>query len=149
VSDIKFISNLNSIIFQNNVTNTYNNWKQNVTVGTLDIPVLIGFKLIDMKVVNWRIMAGPMGSFVVNSKINNVSLIGPIQKSDINNTNWYIQAGTGIDVLFMTLDLRYQIGLNQIVKSAQSMTSGGTPTGKTYNLNARNNMWVVSLGFKL
>ena len=61
-------------IFQNNVANTYNNWKQNVTVGTLDIPVLVGFKIINLKVVNWRIMAGPMASFVVNSKIKNVSL---------------------------------------------------------------------------
>ena len=136
-------------IFENNVTNTYNNWKQNVTVGTLDIPVLIGFKLINLKVINWRIMAGPMGSFVVNSKISNISLTGPIEKADINKANWYIQAGTGVDVLFMTLDIRYQIGLNQIIKSSQFMTSGGTPTGKAYDFNARNNMWVVSLGFKL
>lgn len=136
-------------IFQNNVTSTFNNWKQNVTVGTLDIPVLIGFKLVDLKVVNWRIMAGPMGSFVVNSKISDVSLTGPIKKSDINSTNWYIQVGTGVDVLFMTLDIRYQIGLNQMIKSSQSENSSGTATGKVYDLNATNNMWVVSLGFKL
>jgi hypothetical protein len=38
----------------------------------MDIPVLIGFKLINLKVVNWRIMAGPMASFVVNSKVKNM-----------------------------------------------------------------------------
>ena len=136
-------------IFQNNVSNTYNNWKQNVTVGTLDIPVLVGFKLLNLKVVNWRIMAGPMASFVVNSKITDVSLTGPIKKADINAANWYVQVGTGVDVLFMTLDLRYQIGLNQMIKSAQSENSSGVVTGKIYSLNATNNMWVVSLGFKL
>jgi hypothetical protein len=130
-------------IFENNVTNTYNNWKQKVTVGTLDIPVLVGFKVINLKVINWRIMAGPMASFVVNSKIKDVSLVGPIKNSDISKVNWYVQAGTGFDVLFLTLDVRYQIGLNQMIKSAQ-----GT-TGQPYNLNATNNMWVVSLGFKL
>ncbi|HZX63302.1 MAG TPA: porin family protein [Bacteroidales bacterium] len=130
-------------IFENNVTNTYNNWKQKVTVGTLDIPVLVGFKVINLKVINWRVMAGPMVSFVVNSKIKDVSLVGPIQNSDISKLNWYVQAGTGFDVLFLTLDIRYQIGLNQMIKSAQ-----GT-TGQPYNLNATNNMWVVSLGFKL
>jgi len=130
-------------IFENNVTNTYNNWKQKVTVGTLDIPVLVGFKVINLKVINWRIMAGPMASFVVNSKIKDVSLVGPIKNSDISKVNWYVQAGTGFDVLFLTLDVRYQIGLNQMIKSAQ-----GT-TGQPYSLNATNNMWVVSLGFKL
>ncbi|MGA3014752.1 MAG: porin family protein [Bacteroidales bacterium] len=132
-------------IFQNNVTNTYNNWKQNVTVGTLDIPVLVGFKLINLKVVNWRIMAGPMASFVVNSKIRDVSLTGPIKSSDINSANWYVQVGTGVDLFFLTLDLRYQIGLNQMIKTAQSTLT----SGKEYDLNATNNMWVVSLGFKL
>jgi hypothetical protein len=141
----EFYYTLQGGVFENNVTNTYNNWKQNVTVGTLDIPVLVGFKLINVKVVNWRIMAGPMVSFVVNSKIRDVSLTGPIKTSDINSTNWYVQVGTGVDVLFLTLDLRYQIGLNQMIKTAESTVSGG----KEYTLNATNNMWVVSLGFKL
>ncbi len=131
-------------IFENNVSNTYNNWKQKVTVGTMDIPILVGFKLIDVKVVNWRIMAGPMASFLVNSKITDVNLNpGPITKSDISNVNWYVQVGTGVDVFFLTLDIRYQIGLNQMIRSAASLA------GKAYDLNATNNMWVVSLGFKL
>ncbi len=130
-------------IFQNNVSNTVNNWKQRITVGTLDIPILVGFKLINLKIINWRIMAGPMVSFVVNSKITDVSLVGPIKNSDISKLNWYVQAGTGFDVFFLTLDVRYQIGLNQMISSAQ-----GT-TGLSYSLNATNNMWVVSLGFKL
>ena len=129
-------------IFNNNLLNA--NWKQKITVGTLDIPVLVGFKIINLKVVNWRIMAGPMASILINSKIKDENtFIGPIKNSDINKLNWYVQAGTGFDVLFLTLDIRYQIGLNQMIKSAQ-----GT-TGQPYNLNATNNMWVVSLGFKL
>jgi len=136
-------------IFSNSLLNAVDNWKQKVTVGTLDIPILVGFKILNLKVVNWRIMAGPMVSFVVNSKIQDVSLTGPIQNSDISKLNWYVQAGTGIDVLFLTLDVRYQVGLNQMIKSAQFTNSSGVTTGQTYNLNAINNMWVVSLGFKL
>jgi len=130
-------------IFENNVANTVSNWKQRITVGTLDIPVLVGFKIIDLKVVNWRILAGPMVSFVVNSKIGEMtSVTGPIEKSDISKLNWYVQAGTGVDVLFLSLDIRYQIGLNQMITSAQG-------TGVQYSFNATNNMWVVSLGFKI
>jgi hypothetical protein len=130
-------------IFENSLQNAVDNWKQKVTVGTLDVPVLVGFKIINLKVVNWRIMAGPMVSFVVNSSVKDLSLTGPIENSDINKLNWYVQAGTGLDVLFLTLDVRYQAGLNQMIKSAQ-----GT-TGLPYSLNATNSMWVVSLGFKL
>jgi len=133
-------------IFNNNLLNA--NWKQKITVGTLDIPVLVGFKIINLKVVNWRIMAGPMASILINSKIKDENtFIGPIKNSDINKLNWYVQAGTGFDVLFLTLDVRYQIGLNQMIKSAQSVDSNGNTN--TYNLNATNNMWVVSLGFKI
>ena len=89
-------------------------------------------------------MAGPMASFVVNSAIKDLNtLAGPIKRADISKANWYVQVGTGVDVFFLTLDVRYQVGLNQMIKSAQ-----GT-TGLAYSLNATNNMWVVSLGFKL
>jgi hypothetical protein len=136
-------------LFENSVSGTVDNWKQKVTVGTIDIPVLVGFKIIDAKIVNWRIMAGPMASIVVNSKIKDVNtFVGPITNSDINKMNWYIQAGTGVDVLFLSLDIRYQLGLNQIIKSAQYTDPSGNPTS-TYNLNSKNNMWVVSLGFKI
>jgi hypothetical protein len=145
----EFYYTLQGGTFENTVSGTVNNWKQKVTVGTLDIPVLVGFKIINLKVVNWRIMAGPMVSFVVNSKIKDVSLTGPITNSDITKLNWYVHVGTGVDVLFLTLDIRYQIGLNQMIKSAQSVDSNGNATGQQYNLNATNNMWVVSLGFKI
>ena len=120
-------------------TSNISNWKQKITIGTLDIPVLVGFKIIDLKAVNWRIMAGPMASFIVNSKIKNVnSAINPVTSADLQKTNWYIQAGTGVDFLFLTFDVRYQLGLNNMIKDAAKAT-----------FNAKNNLWVVSLGFKI
>jgi hypothetical protein len=115
---------------------------QKVTVGSLDIPVLIGFKIINSKIFNWRIMVGPQVSFLVNSKLKDVSLTDPIQSATFSNVNWYIQAGTGIDVLFLTLDIRYQAGLN-------SMINDVVKNGATYASNSKNNMFVVSLGFKI
>jgi hypothetical protein len=129
--------------FQNNGVGTINDWKQKVTVGTLDIPVLIGFKIIDSKILKWRIMAGPEASFVINSKIEDVSLTGPIEKSNLNTTNWYIQAGTGIDVLFLTLDIRYQAGLNSLINEVTGNN------GVVYHADTKGSMFVVSLGFKI
>ena len=131
--------------FEKTVSKTADLWKQKVTIGTLDVPVLIGFKIIKSKILEWRIMVGPEVSFLVNSKVKNVSLTGPVTSSDINNVNWYGQVGTGIDILFLTLDLRYQFGLNTVIN--QVTTTGSTPT--TYPVNSKNNLFLVSLGFKI
>jgi hypothetical protein len=114
-------------------------WNQKFTVGSLDIPVLVGFKILNAKIVNLRILAGPMVSFITNSKVTNEST-APFSTSDLNTVNWAIQAGAGVDVLFLTFDVRYQWGLNDIIKTAGST---GTP------VNSKLNTWVLSLGFKL
>jgi len=120
------------------------NWTQQVTVGTLDIPVLIGYKIIKTELLSWRVMAGPELSLVVNSKIKNVTNTGYITTSDISKVNWYIQVGTGIDVLFLTLDVRYQIGLNKIIDNFTAPTGG-----PVYPVNSKGNMFVISVGFKI
>lgn len=126
--------------FQGDVTN----WKQSITVGSVDIPVLVGFKILNAKVVNLRILAGPLASFVTNTKIKNLSdVTGPVKSADINNVNWAVQAGAGVDVLFMTLDVRYQWGLSNIIKGV-TQTSGSTA-----EINSKPNTWVISLGFKI
>ena len=122
-------------VFESNTTD----WQQKVSIGSLDIPALVGFKLINSKVVNLRILAGPLASFVVNKSVKDAGgILGPIENADINSVNWAIQAGAGLDVLFMTLDVRYQIGLNNLIKTIE-----------TTDINSKNSVWVVSLGFKI
>ena len=124
-----------------NMKSDSSGWDQAITVGSVDIPVLVGFKLLNAKVVNLRILAGPMVSFVTNTNIKNVGDIdGPIEAADLNNVNWAIQAGAGIDVLFLTLDVRYQWGLNQMINTISSTST---------DITSKANTWVISLGFKI
>jgi hypothetical protein len=114
-------------------------WSQKLNIGTLDIPVNVGFRIINNDKLNLRIMAGPMASFVVNSKITELDdVTGPITEADLKTTNWYIQAGAGLDVWFLTLDIRYQAGLNEMIEQVEN-----------WNFNTQNNAFVVSLGFKI
>jgi len=114
-------------------------WNQKITVGSMDIPLLVGFKIIHSKVITWRVELGPEASFVINKKIKDEETItGPITKSDINTANWFIMAGTGIDVLFLSLDVRYQYGLNQMIRDAGN-----------YSFNTNNSLIAVSLGIKI
>lgn len=119
-------------------------WKQKIKIGTFDIPVLLGFKIIHSDFITWRLELGPQASFVVNKKVEDVnSVLGPIKESNINSVNWYVLGGTGIDILFMKLDIRYQYGLNQLLQDVQSLGTSAT----TYS--AKNQMFVISLGFKI
>jgi hypothetical protein len=114
-------------------------WTQKLNIGTIDVPLNVGFRIINNKKFNLRIMAGPMASFVVNSKITSTgTLTDPITDADLKTTNWYIQAGAGLDLWFLTLDLRYQAGLNEMIEKVGD-----------WNYNTKNQLFVVSLGFKI
>jgi hypothetical protein len=120
-------------IFSSNL----HDWKQTVKLSNLNVPVLVGYSFIN-KIVNIRVFAGPMVSFVINKNIKESGGIdGPIKDANINTANWYLQAGAGVDIWMLTLDIRYQVGLNKII----------TDVG-TAKYNSSSNGWVVSLGFK-
>jgi hypothetical protein len=131
--------------YENIGVKTISNWKQKVTVGTLDIPLLIGFDIIKSKMLKWRIDVGPAISIVLNSKIDDIYGPGAITTSDLNKANWYIQAGTGIDVWFLTLDIRYQAGLNSLISNVNSLTY----TNQVYTIDTKGNLFLVSLGWKI
>jgi hypothetical protein len=116
-------------------------WKQTITLGSLDVPLLAGISFFNTDMLNVRIHAGPVASFIVNRKIEDEGTVGPVKESDIKNINWYLQAGAGIDVWKFTLDIRYQLGLNKIISDV-------TIQNQTVDFNTSNNVWVVSLGFK-
>ncbi len=43
-------------------------FNQSVTVTTIDIPMLLGYKLIDLKLIRFRIWGGPVASYVLNKE---------------------------------------------------------------------------------
>lgn len=113
-------------------------WKQKINVGSFDIPILLGVKIIHSDYITWRVEVGPEASFVVNKKITNDGLNPPVTEDNINTANWYIMAGTGVDFLFMSLDVRYKYQLNKFITDVQNNS-----------LDSKCNNLIVSLGFKL
>lgn len=110
--------------------------KKEFTLSAVDIPILLGYKIIDMKLVNARVFAGPVASFVINKKIKTSGGSDKLlEKDDLKDAIWGIQAGAGVDVLMFTLDLRYEWGLNNL-----------------YDIDGndiKSRMLIVSLGYKL
>ena len=112
---------------------------QEMTIESLKIPALIGIKLINKEAFNFRIMAGPAYTFLLNKKLNpqHMNELWPIQSvDDLKNSVWSVQMGAGLDVLFITLDVRYELGID-------NMYNGNS------DLKLKNNMVNFSVGIKL
>ncbi len=113
--------------------------KQDITIKTLKIPVLLGYKLISQNKFNFRVLAGPALSFNIDKKLSpsDMGELWPIQSvDDLKNSTWSVQMGGGIDVFFLTLDVRYEVGIDNLYTGADDVTM-------------KNNIFNVSLGLKI
>lgn len=98
----------------------------------IDIPLLAGYKLLSLKLVNLRIMAGPVATLALKEQKNDLKKLNP-EHYQFDKSNLGLQAGVGIDVANLTLDVRYESGLNAINDSFKQ----------------RNSLFQLSLGIKL
>ncbi|MFA6945163.1 MAG: porin family protein [Pedobacter sp.] len=89
----------------------------NVKFTTLDLPLLLGTKIGPSK-LNLRFMAGPVVSFIVDenttfdSAYQGVTDFGNYKKQTLG-----LQAGAGVDLGNLTVDLRYEAGLSNVSQS--------------------------------
>jgi hypothetical protein len=106
-----------------------------VKFTTLDLPILLGSKIGPSK-FNVHFMAGPVISFIVNEETTFDS--GFTSVTDYNNyknQTLGLQAGAGLDIGGITLDLRYEAGLSNVSESPK--------------YEQKQNLWHLSFGFKL
>lgn len=96
----------------------------------VDVPALLGIKLINQKSFNLRVMGGPVFSFVTDK-----SAEGGFSKSMLEDNFFGWQYGAGAEILFLTFDARFQSYSDDIYSSPDFSTKNGT--------------FVLSLGIKL
>jgi hypothetical protein len=108
----------------------------NVDFKRIDLPLLVGVKLGPA-----RINLGPVGSYVVQESITgDVSNLDPGYTIFTQSMTWGFQAGLGVDLSKISLDVRYEGSLSSL---GESFTVGG----QEFQLDARPSQWVFSLGF--
>ena len=88
------------------------------SVKCIDIPILLGYKLIDLDAVNLRIFAGPVASIVVGSYFELSNTFESITAESINEAIWGVQVGAGIDIFMFSLDLRAESGITEISRNS-------------------------------
>ncbi|WP_430612179.1 porin family protein [Flavobacterium sp. JP2137] len=95
----------------------------NVTWKSIDVPVLVGYKVLDLSLINVRVFGGGVYSYVFD---DNASVFNNIQnstKSSFDKSQVGFQVGAGIDVIGLNVDLRYEGGLSKLSKDFDKKTS--------------------------
>jgi len=115
-----------------------------VNISTLEVPLLLGYKLLDLKLINLRAFAGPKLRFNAGSSLDysNLSTGGSVTQDqlvkDIKAAQLGLEAGVGVDVLMFTLDARFNL-----IKDMYQ-----TKIGDINIDNIQANTFVISLGWK-
>ncbi|PHN06427.1 outer membrane beta-barrel protein [Flavilitoribacter nigricans] len=105
-------------------------WKDETTIQSVKTPINIGFNLTgNNKFLGIRAEGGFVPTFVTGVKeTESYSL----SIEDLNRLTWGYNLGVGVDVLFLTADLNYEIGQANFFKG----------------VDGKNNMLTLSLGVK-
>ena len=125
--------------------------EQDIKLKTIQIPVSVGFRFLNLTVVNLRIHGGVTANIITDKTINNKDddntigqdLINPIKEEDINDLQWQYQFGVGVDVLMFALDIKYYGGINDIVNGNITIDQN------TLGISSKSNLFVVTLGWKI
>ncbi|WP_265132058.1 porin family protein [Chryseobacterium oranimense] len=90
-----------------------------LTWNSVDVPIVIGYKLINDKDFNVRAFAGGVYSYALK---NNLSTSKALQDGfkNFDKSNIGITGGIGIDYKNFSADLRYETGLSSISKEFKS-----------------------------
>lgn len=87
--------------------------------NAIDIPVVVGYKLIKADDFNVRVFAGGVYSYAFNNKVSATQALQEgFKKFDKSNIG--ITGGVGLDYKNFTVDLRYETGLTSISKEFKS-----------------------------
>jgi len=109
------------------------NYTGNVKFTTLNVPLLLGSSF-GAKNLNFRVMAGPIYSYLMDKKENfSANFAGAYADfGNYKNSTIGYQAGAGVDIGPITTDLRYEGDLTKV----------------NDNYGQRQNIWALSVGFK-
>ncbi|MBT3385269.1 MAG: PorT family protein [Prolixibacteraceae bacterium] len=100
--------------------------------NTIDVPVLLGVKVIKGGMANVRIMGGPVFSVLTSNKIDG----NPAYTVQYFKDSYFgFQYGIGADISAFTLDLRMDHGSNDLYAHP--------------NLQSKNRTFMVTVGFKI
>jgi hypothetical protein len=109
------------------VFNTSGGSGSKINFYTFDLPLIVGYKLVDLKVVKLRLNLGLIPSF-------NIAKLGDLDKADYTDSFYSAMGGISLDVPFVLLDIRYQGAIGDYYQ-LQSVNKNTTFTNSLLTLS--------------
>ena len=113
-------------------------YKQSVTLHTINIPLVVGVNVVKHKKFTLHGFGGVQACVVIGNSISSDYNFTPITKSNIENISVKYFYGGGIDLFFLSFDVRYYIDGTDPISSAADISF---PTLKNY--------YTFNIGLKL
>jgi hypothetical protein len=110
-----------------------------VKYTSLDIPIMMGYRLGPL-----HVMAGPVVSYSMTSNSSIAETLGlnlGSLQAATQNAYFSYTAGAGIDLLGLTLDVRYEGSLTDLSKTV--------PLPQGVNFSQKASLWHATLGMKI
>jgi hypothetical protein len=128
---------VNSFLIDDDPKTTYDdvNFEKESSITMLTLPVRFGFRFINPQsenIFNVRLFGGVTGQHILSVSTSGDSEI-ELDKDDYENVVVSATGGLGVDVLFLFMDLGYDLGLTNFEKSSNK---------------SRHNSMFVNLGVK-
>ncbi len=100
-----------------------NQFKEEVYLKTLDVPLIFGIRLIPKESFNIRLHAGPSFSYIIDRKIkmNGTELASALADKSLKDTYFGYQIGLGFDIVNFALDIRAEQGMGSIYREQPSL----------------------------
>ena len=110
-----------------------------VSMNKIDIPVMFGKRFLRV----FRVNAGPVFTLLLSENITQEGLSDTFKevKANYKNSTVGLQVGAGLDLSILTIDLRYELGLQSI---SDNITIGETE----FATDQRLNQFLLSVGIK-
>ncbi|MBB3188452.1 porin family protein [Microbacter margulisiae] len=112
--------------------------------NTIEVPVLLGYKLIDLKVLNLHVTTGPRFILNAGSSMTQTNSWGSFSSSltqQVKSGNWGWQFGAGFDILALSINVDYC----HYFSPATSFTLNG----QTFSTSNSGHVIFLSLGWRL
>ena len=87
----------------------------NIDLHSINVPLMFGARLVNLKVANIRVLGGPVASFLVDKSVDYNGAASATKEISFKDSKWGLQAGVGVDILMFTLDVRYNFDFNKQV----------------------------------
>jgi hypothetical protein len=100
---------------------------QEINLKAIQIPLLVGIKLVNLKLASIRAFTGPAMSIVLDGSESSLDqdISEGFQPDQLENNIWDWQLGGGVDIGSFTFDVRYAWGITNITEDDYSFENKG------------------------